>query len=74
MPHANNIVNIRINNVSGNGSVNMGSAIHKGYAANAEGVGGQTIIGDEYASSSNHNSILNFNNDPDLVDQPQAQV
>ncbi len=74
MPHSNNIVNIRINNVSGNGSVNMGSAIHKGYSANSEGVGGQTITGDEFASAATHDNNINFNYDPDIVDQSQKQV
>lgn len=74
MPHMNNIGNIRINNVFSNGTVNMGSAIHKGLAANTEAVGGQTIIGDEYASPVTHNYNINLNNDPDLIDQPQTQV
>jgi hypothetical protein len=74
MPHLNNIANIRINNVFANGNVNMGDALLEGTSANAEGVGGQSIIGDEFASPVTHDFILNFNNDPDIIDQPTKVV
>lgn len=74
MPHINNIFNIRINNISSNGSVNFGNVIIKGNSANAKSVGGQSVTGDLIASPANHNFNKNIANDPDLIDQPQTQV
>ncbi len=71
MPHVNNIFNIKINNISSNGSVNFGNTIHKGHNANQKQVGGQTIIGD---ASPSVMAGKNFVKDPDFVDQPQKQV
>jgi len=74
MPHLNNIIHIRINAVSGNGVVNMGNAVLEGFSANAEGVGGQTIVGDEIASPATIDYSFNFFNDPDIVDQQQKTL
>jgi len=52
----------------------MGDAIQKGHSANSEGVGGQTIVGDEHLSPVTHDYNMNFYNDPDIIDQPQKQV
>ena len=74
MTHVNNIFNIRVNNVSSNGSVNFGNVILKGNSANSKAVGGQSVIGDLVNSPANHNFNKNLNNDPDVIDQPQTQV
>lgn len=74
MPHLNNIANIRINNVLAGGNVNMGDAIFEGSSANTEATGGQSILGDEYASPVNHNFELNYDNDADIIDQPTKVV
>ncbi len=74
LAHINNIFNIRINSVSSNGSVNFGNVILKGNSANAKEVGGQSIIGDTFASPANHNLVRNVMNDPDVIDQQQNQV
>lgn len=71
MPHINNIFNIKINNISSNGSVNFGNTIHKGHSANAKSVGGQTVIGDASPSSMIDKNLVS---DPDLIDQPQKQL
>lgn len=70
MTHVNNIFNIRINNISSNGSVNFGNVIIKNNTANSKAVGGQSVIGDSFASPANHNFNKNLMNDPDLIDQP----
>lgn len=74
MTHINNIFNIRVNNVSSNGSINFGNVIHKGHTANSKSVGGQTVIGDSLYSPANHNFNRNIANDPDVVDQPESQI
>lgn len=71
MPHVNNIFNIKVNNVSSNGSINFGNTIHKGHSANTKSVGGQTVIGDASPSA---NFGKNLVSDPDLIDQPQKQL
>lgn len=69
--HVNNLFNLKINNISSNGTLNMGNAIQKGHSSNAQSVGGQTIIGDLSPSG-----LLDVNAvaDPDGIDQPQIQV
>ena len=74
MPHTNRIYNMTLIEVFINGSINMGNAIHKGYAANSEGVGGQSVIGDSLNSPCTHDYEFNFDHDPDVVDQPQKQA
>ena len=74
MPHVNNIFNIRVNNVSSNGSVNFGNVIHKGHMANSKMVGGQTILGDTFNSPVIYSYNRNLLNDPDVNDQAQAQL
>lgn len=71
--HKNNIGGLLVRNVSSNGSVNMGNGILKGFAGNSQAVGGQTVIGDAF-NSPTPSFGLNVVNDPDLIDQPQAQV
>ncbi|MBM4765216.1 spore germination protein [Bacillus sp. B15-48] len=71
--HINNIFGIRINNVSNNASLNYGNALHKGHAANAKMNSGYIQPGDAVFSPLQFNNA-NFTNDPDLIDQPQAQI
>jgi hypothetical protein len=71
MTHVNNIFNIKVNNVSSNGSINFGNVIHKGHKADSKAVGGQTVIGDASPSYMiDKNAVV----DPDITDQPQNQV
>ncbi len=74
MALVNNIFNIRVNNVSSNGSVNFGNVIVKGNMANSKMIGGQTIVGDSFNSPSVYNFNRNIANDPDVNDQAQAQL
>ncbi|WP_202078430.1 spore germination protein [Caldalkalibacillus salinus] len=70
MPHVNNIFNIKVNNVSSNGSINFGNTIHKGHKADSKSVGGQTVIGDASPAANFDKNIVK---DPDVLDQPQKQ-
>jgi hypothetical protein len=65
-----NIVNLKVNNVSSNGSINFGPTIHKGLNANSKEVGGQSVIGDGNFAWSNEKNIIS---DPDIVDQPSKR-
>ncbi|MDQ0338951.1 hypothetical protein J2S00_001737 [Caldalkalibacillus uzonensis] len=71
--HFNRICFISVLNVSFNGTVNFGDAIHKGYAGNDQSVGGQEIFGDAFNRPVTKFD-LNVVKDPDLVDQPQVQL
>ena len=71
MPTLNNIFNIKITNVSSNGSVNLGNTLHKGHTANQKSVGGFSVIGD---ASAGFSSQANPVKDPDVLDQPTSQV
>ncbi|WP_166246488.1 spore germination protein [Paenibacillus turpanensis] len=74
MSHINNIYNLRVNNVSSNGSINFGNVIHKGHNANSKSIGGQTIIGDSYYSPAISNYNRNYTVDPDMLDQVSKQI
>lgn len=71
MTHINNIFNIKVNNVSSNGSINFGNTIHKAHKSDAKSVGGQTVIGDASASSMIDKNLVS---DPEVADQSQSQV
>jgi hypothetical protein len=71
MPNVNNIFNIKVLNVSSNGSINFGNTIHKGHSANSKSVGGQIVIGD---ASPSLNFDKNLVSDSDSLDQPQKQL
>lgn len=73
IPLKNNINFVMVNNLSSNGSLNFGNEIHKGHSANAQSVGGQTLIGNRVANI-NTDFELNIVADPDAVDQPQYQL
>jgi hypothetical protein len=66
MPTINNIYNIKILDVSSNGSVNFGNTLHKGHSANQKSVGGSSVIGDCSLAMSRE---VNRVNDPDFIDQ-----
>lgn len=69
----NNIFNVKIDNISSNGSVNFGNVIHKGHTANSKSVGGQTVIGDSLIRPVTYFD-KNLVGDPDFVDQPSKQL
>jgi hypothetical protein len=69
--HANNIFNIKIDNISSNGNLNFGNVIQEGLLANSKSVGGQSVIGDLSPSGMVNGNIVT---DPDAVDQPQSQL
>jgi hypothetical protein len=71
MPNIYNIFNIKINNVSSNGSVNFGNSILKGNSADSKSVGGNTVIGD---ASPSVNTDRNVATDPDIIDQPNNTI
>lgn len=71
--HINNIFAIRINNNANNASMNYGNALHKGHQANVKANIGYAQPGDANFSPLQFNNA-NFNNDPDGVDQAQAQL
>lgn len=71
MPTVNNIFNIKITSVSGNGSINFGNTLHKGHTTNEKGIGGNSIVGDAGFAQ---NREANYVNDPDLIDQPTKQL
>ncbi len=74
MPLVNNVFNIRVNNISSNGTVDFGSAIYKGLAANNKIVGGQRHLGDMFNSPVIDSANFNFANDPGVNDQTQSQL
>ncbi|ANE45445.1 spore gernimation protein [Paenibacillus swuensis] len=71
MPNVFNIFNIKINNVSSNGSVNMGNTILRGNSADSKEVGGNSVIGD---ASPAYQVDRNVVSDPDLIDQPTSSL
>ncbi|QKG83451.1 spore gernimation protein [Kroppenstedtia pulmonis] len=62
----NNIFNLKIQTVSGPGSINFGSSLNIGAESNQKGVGGSEIIGDFGRS---FNLASNRSIDPDVIDQ-----
>jgi len=73
MTHVNNIFNVRVNNVANAASINFGNVLHKGHQANVKANIGFAQMGDALASPI-YFTNSNISNDPDVVDQPQAQV
>lgn len=71
--HVNNILGIRINGISTNGSLNFGNVLHKGHQANQKIYAGYLHSGDANLSP------LQFNNsnriiEQDGIDQGQSQL
>ncbi|WP_138416289.1 spore germination protein [Aquibacillus sediminis] len=71
--HINNIFGIRINGATNNASMNYGNAAHKGHQANMKMNAGYWQPGDANFSPLQFNNS-NISNDPDVTDQPQAQI
>jgi hypothetical protein len=69
--HANNIFNIKIDNISSNGNLNFGNVIQDGLKSDSKSSGGQTVIGDLSPSGTLNVNIVS---DPDAADQPQSQI
>ncbi|WP_078552997.1 spore germination protein [Bacillus alkalicellulosilyticus] len=69
----NNILGIRINQAASNASMNFGNVVHKGHQANGKLNVGYAQPGDANFSPLQFNNA-NLTNDPDVVDQAQAQV
>ncbi|SFT00089.1 spore germination protein [Marininema halotolerans] len=62
----NNIFNLKIQSVSGPGSMNFGSSFNVGAESNEKGVGGSSLIGD---FGNNLTLEANNNLDSDVIDQ-----
>ncbi|MCT8136647.1 spore germination protein [Anaerobacillus sp. CMMVII] len=73
LTHMNNIVGIRLNNLSANASVNFGNSIMKGFQGNIKSNVGYLQPGDANFSPLQFNNA-NLTNDPDVQDQAQAQI
>lgn len=61
-----NIYSIKVNSISGNGSVNMGPVFHNSHTANTKATGGNTSVGDQ---SPTFGYMNNQTVDPDVNDQ-----
>ncbi|QOY37846.1 hypothetical protein AWH56_009925 [Anaerobacillus isosaccharinicus] len=73
LTHMNNIVGIRLNNLSENASVNLGNSILKGFQGNIKSNVGYHHPGDANFAPLQANNV-NLYNDPDMQDQVQAQI
>ncbi|RXJ02390.1 hypothetical protein DS745_06715 [Anaerobacillus alkaliphilus] len=71
--HMNNIVGIRVNDLSENASVNFGNSILKGFQGNIKNNTGYHHPGDANFAPLQFNNA-NLYNDPNIQDQVQAQV
>jgi hypothetical protein len=65
-----NIYTLKINSISGNGSVNIGESFHNSHTANSKSTGANTSYGDEAPSIS---TMKNLYVDPDVNDQSQIK-
>lgn len=68
MPVINNIFNIKVNNVSSNGSISFGNTLHNSHTSNSKLQGTNSSIGDFSPANS---LTKNFTNDNDISDQDQ---
>lgn len=71
--HINHVFNIEVLSTTSNGSVNTGNVIAKGFSADVESVGGQSVIGTALVRPAT-NGNLNVVSDPDGIDQAQVQL
>jgi hypothetical protein len=62
----NNILNVKISNVSSSSSVNFGNTVHIGAESNSKSLGGSSPIGD---FANNVDFEKNLYLDPDFADQ-----
>ncbi len=61
-----NIYNLKINNISNNGSLNIGDTLHNSHSANSKSTGGNSSFGDTSPTTA---GMENVYIDPDLNDQ-----
>lgn len=73
MTHVNRVLNIEVSSATSNGSINTGNVVAKGFSANIQSVGGQSVIGTAVLRP-NNSSQFNLVADPTAVDQGQTQV
>lgn len=73
MTHINQVLNIEIASATNNGSVNTGNVVAKGFSADIQSVGGQSVIGTAVLRPQT-NRELNRVADPTAVDQGQEQI
>ena len=66
MPSNINIYSIKVNNISNNGSLNIGDALHNAHTANSKSTGVNSSYGDTSPTSS---GMENVYIDPDGNDQ-----
>jgi len=71
--HVNNIFGIRMNSLTNNASMTYGNSAQKGHQSNMKQNNGYWQPGDAYFSPVQFN-VSNISQDPDALDQPQAQV
>ncbi|MBM7542368.1 spore germination protein [Amphibacillus cookii] len=71
--HINNIFAIRINSAANNSAMNYGNSAQKGHQSNMKLNVGYWQPGDANFSPLQFNNS-NISNDPDVLDQPQAQI
>ncbi|MCM3620355.1 spore germination protein [Sutcliffiella horikoshii] len=66
MPTVINIYNMKVNNITNNGSVNIGESFHNAHTANSKSQGKNASYGDLAPSSSGMENVFI---DPDVNDQ-----
>lgn len=71
MPTVNNIFNIKITSVAGNGSINFGNNLHRDNSITQKKSGGYYVVGD--GTFSNSRELINVS-DPDITDQPSPSA
>ncbi|KMY53397.1 MULTISPECIES: spore germination protein [Bacillaceae] len=65
MPSIINIYSLKINNVSNNGSINIGDALHNAHTANTKAQGSNSSYGDISPTEANMENVFI---DPDVND------
>ncbi|WP_100330668.1 spore germination protein [Bacillus xiapuensis] len=65
MPSIINIYSLKINNISNNGSINIGDALHNSHTANTKSQGANSSFGDISPTESNMENVFI---DPDVND------
>lgn len=73
LTHINHVLNIEVSSATNNGSINTGNVITKGFSADTEAVGGQSIIGTAILRPRT-NTQFNLVFDPNVVNQGQSQL
>lgn len=76
MPVVNNIFNIKVNNVSSNGSISFGNTLHNSHTSNSKLQGTNSSIGDFSPTSAmtNNHTIDNDVSDQDQIGNPSSPI